>query len=335
MSCNACVSMAAMPAFAASSLPPAMPTVQSNATWTCKRNADFTRGRVFANAVVNGGGGGGTSVTTPLRSSMRWLVSGERGVRSVAVAPAAAAATPRDGDDKRVVGVAAGLLPLPAPADATPRSTGLSMDWDMAAMRWCCRAFHAAAAADTPGLPGLDDILRSKWYTMTSTPSLMHWHGPFWRQTRLVGVGRCGVVTLTVWWVAVHVGWRMAPMMRRQAHLRRVTPEEVHLSTTSAVDDVTRAQAAAIIDEVRAGGEAALVAVAVRLRDLASADEPYVMERPELERRFLELPVDQQHLLQRVAGRVKAFATAQRASIQVLDMAVPGGTAGHTVRTRV
>ncbi len=141
----------------------------------------------------------------------------------------------------------------------------------------------------------------------------------------------CAIAAIVTHWTPA--GCRLSHCRYLQAHLRRVTPEEVHLSAASAVDDVTRAQAASIIDEVRAGGEAALLNVAVRLRDLASVDEPYVMERPELERRFLELPLDQQELLQRVASRVKTFAAAQLASIQAMHMSVPGGSAGHTVRS--
>ncbi len=36
-------------------------------------------------------------------------------------------------------------------------------------------------------------------------------------------------------------------------------------------------------------------------------------------------------MLQRVAGRIEAFAAAQVASIKPMDMPVPGGSAGHTV----
>jgi histidinol dehydrogenase len=40
---------------------------------------------------------------------------------------------------------------------------------------------------------------------------------------------------------------------------------------------------------------------------------------------------DQQELLTRVAGRIRAFAQAQRDSVTDISVAVPGGTAGHTV----
>lgn len=40
---------------------------------------------------------------------------------------------------------------------------------------------------------------------------------------------------------------------------------------------------------------------------------------------------EQQELLQRVAGRVRAFAQAQRDSISDVHVRVPGGLAGHTV----
>jgi histidinol dehydrogenase len=116
------------------------------------------------------------------------------------------------------------------------------------------------------------------------------------------------------------------------AFLRRVTPEAVAAADAEAVDDVTRAQSAAIIAEVRAGGLPALLGVAVRLRDLPSADAPFVLGRPELEAAFRALPVDQQELLDRVVARVRAFAAKQLAAISAMETEVPGGLAGHVVR---
>lgn len=42
-------------------------------------------------------------------------------------------------------------------------------------------------------------------------------------------------------------------------------------------------------------------------------------------------PQSQQELLQRVAGRIRAFAQAQVDSLKPMEMAVPGGRAGHTI----
>jgi histidinol dehydrogenase len=112
--------------------------------------------------------------------------------------------------------------------------------------------------------------------------------------------------------------------------LRRVLPTEVSKQNLDPVDDVTRAQAAAIVAEVRAGGEPALLAAAQRLGDLAPG-APHIFRRPELEAAFLSLPVGERALLERVAARIRAFAAAQRASVSDVSVRVPGGTAGHTV----
>ena len=112
--------------------------------------------------------------------------------------------------------------------------------------------------------------------------------------------------------------------------LRRVLPTEVSKQNLDPVDDATRAQAAAIVGEVRAGGEAALLSIARRFGDLAP-DAPHVFRRPALEAAFLTLPEGERALLTRVAERIRAFAAAQRASVADVSVRVPGGAAGHTV----
>jgi histidinol dehydrogenase len=83
------------------------------------------------------------------------------------------------------------------------------------------------------------------------------------------------------------------------------------------------------------------------------AGSPYYLDKSQLEAGYNALPEvghasgisslrhrftlrdgnlqDQRALLQRVAGRIRTFAEAQRASIQDVDVAVPGGRAGQTV----
>ena len=111
---------------------------------------------------------------------------------------------------------------------------------------------------------------------------------------------------------------------------RRVSPGEVKHQNLDPVDDATRAQALEIVSSVRSGGEAALRSVAERLGDLQPG-APYVIPSSELQAAFDTLPPGQQALLQRVAGRIRAFAQAQRASISDLSMGIAGGSAGHSV----
>lgn len=112
--------------------------------------------------------------------------------------------------------------------------------------------------------------------------------------------------------------------------LRRVSPPSVEAANFSAVDAPTLAAARTIVEEVRVGGEAALRAHAKRLGDLA-AGAPLVIGREELAAAARSLPPADLELLQRTAGRIRAFAAAQRAAFTDIDVAVPGGRAGHTL----
>ena len=112
--------------------------------------------------------------------------------------------------------------------------------------------------------------------------------------------------------------------------LRRVLPSDVSKQNLDPVDEATRAQALSIVDEVRAGGEPALLSIAARFGDLPPG-APHIILPPALEAAFLSLPPAERALLQRVAGRIRAFAVAQRASVTDLSMPIPGGAAGHTV----
>eukprot|EP00455_Lapot_gusevi_P000897 TRINITY_DN10377_c0_g1_i4.p1 TRINITY_DN10377_c0_g1~~TRINITY_DN10377_c0_g1_i4.p1 ORF type:complete len:453 (-),score=132.79 TRINITY_DN10377_c0_g1_i4:79-1386(-) len=85
-----------------------------------------------------------------------------------------------------------------------------------------------------------------------------------------------------------------------------------------------------IIEDVKSRGEAGLLENATRLGDIKEG-EPYVLDRSVLKAAYDSLPIEQQQLLHRVAARIKAFAEAQRRSIVEMTMAVPGGSAGHTV----
>ncbi len=103
------------------------------------------------------------------------------------------------------------------------------------------------------------------------------------------------------------------------------------LARQSAVDPGTEAEARRLIEEVRTGGLAALRRIAEAFGD-RRPDEPLFLERDVLEAAAAALPTDQRELLQRTAARIGAFATAQRQTLQDVDIPVLGGRAGHTVR---
>jgi len=112
--------------------------------------------------------------------------------------------------------------------------------------------------------------------------------------------------------------------------LRMIRPEDVPDRRIAAIDPETMSQAASIVEDVRARGEAALREHAVRLGDVRE-DEPLVRSRADLRRAFESLPSEHQSLLERVNGRIRAFAEAQRRSIRDIEMPVPGGVAAQRV----
>jgi len=112
--------------------------------------------------------------------------------------------------------------------------------------------------------------------------------------------------------------------------LRRMAAADVVRQAREPVDAPTLAAAAAIVDDVRRGGEAALRGQAVRLGDLQAA-EPLVRSRAELDTAADRLNPKTRDLLERTAARIRNFAEAQRRSFADLTVSLPEGRAGHTV----
>lgn len=94
------------------------------------------------------------------------------------------------------------------------------------------------------------------------------------------------------------------------------------------VDPGTLAEAAAIVEDVRRRGETALREHGERLGDLGPGDE-IVLDRAGLEQATTAITGEQLSLLERVTGRVHAFATEQRRALGEVDVPVQGGRAGH------
>ena len=109
---------------------------------------------------------------------------------------------------------------------------------------------------------------------------------------------------------------------------RRAADIAAHLAASVAGDVALRA--ARIVDDVRRRGEVAVRRYAARFDGLAP-DAPLVLGRDRLEAALAAMPREDRARLERVAGRIRAFAEAQRASLTDLDVAIPGGRAGHTV----
>lgn len=112
--------------------------------------------------------------------------------------------------------------------------------------------------------------------------------------------------------------------------LRVVAFRDLAASGRRLPDPAVLAQAAAIVEDVRARGELALREHAERLGDV-EAGAPLVLDRAALADAFAAESSATRSLLERTARRIRDFARAQRRTLVALDMSVPGGRAGHTV----
>ncbi|MEA3246456.1 MAG: histidinol dehydrogenase [Gemmatimonadota bacterium] len=111
--------------------------------------------------------------------------------------------------------------------------------------------------------------------------------------------------------------------------LRRLRAADVPMTARRAVDADTERAAAAIVAEVREGGEAALLACATRYDGWSGA--PWRCTRGDLARARESLDAPTRELLERAAARIRQFAEAQRGALANIEVPVPGGVAGHTV----
>ena len=112
--------------------------------------------------------------------------------------------------------------------------------------------------------------------------------------------------------------------------LRRLELTAVPQLRRAAVDGATLDAAARIVQDVRDRGEAALRHHAERLGDLA-AGEPLFRTRADMLAALDGISTADRDVLERTADRIRAFAQSQRSTLGDLDVAVPGGRAGHTV----
>lgn len=114
--------------------------------------------------------------------------------------------------------------------------------------------------------------------------------------------------------------------------LRRLALQDISTRQRPAVDSATLARTANLLAEVRANGDAALIALAQRFGDLPESHDParpILIQPPALHAALVSLPAADRAVLERTADRVSTFARAQRACLTPLRVSVPGGFAGH------
>jgi histidinol dehydrogenase len=90
------------------------------------------------------------------------------------------------------------------------------------------------------------------------------------------------------------------------------------------------AEAAPIVEAIRAGGEAALRHYAEQFGDVQPR-EGLFHDRPALDRALRLLPAGDRARLERVAERIRTFAEAQRRALCPVMVPVPGGIAEHRI----
>jgi phosphoribosyl-ATP pyrophosphohydrolase/phosphoribosyl-AMP cyclohydrolase/histidinol dehydrogenase len=96
------------------------------------------------------------------------------------------------------------------------------------------------------------------------------------------------------------------------------------------VDPDAYRDAVKLVEDVKAGGTQALRDIGEKLGDIQSGAR-LIYRRAELEEALNTLADADQALLKRVAGRIEAFAEAQKASLSLMTMDIPGGQAGQRV----
>ena len=112
--------------------------------------------------------------------------------------------------------------------------------------------------------------------------------------------------------------------------LKRLKPEEVPYIRRDPVDVKARSVAEPIVEAVKNEGEAALRRYAEQFDGIAPGGK-LIISQEELKAAYNSLPEAQRAMLERTAARIRAFAAAQRESIQEVTIGIPGGEAGHTV----
>lgn len=110
--------------------------------------------------------------------------------------------------------------------------------------------------------------------------------------------------------------------------LRTIAAEQVLKDRRSPINAVTLGEAAEIVEDVRRRGEAAVREYGERFGDMEPGDR-LVFDRDELMSALGGIDPSARGLLDRTANRIRTFAEAQRSCLYDLEVAIPGGRAGH------
>ena len=114
------------------------------------------------------------------------------------------------------------------------------------------------------------------------------------------------------------------------AILKRTRAAEMPVARREGLDEEVLVAAGRIVRDVRTGGEAALRRHAEALGDV-QPEQPLAIGSTKLDRALSQIDSETRAFLERVAGRIRAFAEAQLDSLRTMEMPIPGGVAGHCI----
>ena len=109
--------------------------------------------------------------------------------------------------------------------------------------------------------------------------------------------------------------------------LRRVVPESIKGANQFSLTDDIRAAVTPIVNAVKSGGKPALIEQALKFGDIPNASAKIVYSKDDLTQAYDSISSAERDVMERVAHRVRLFATAQRTSIKSIVSRVPGGYA--------
>lgn len=112
--------------------------------------------------------------------------------------------------------------------------------------------------------------------------------------------------------------------------MRTLDPDELPRARRLELGPDTLVTVAAIVGEIKSGGECALRRHAERLGDIEPG-QPLWITRDLLDAALDDLPQDQQQLLHRVADRIRAFARMQKECLREGELQRDGMAAGHSI----
>lgn len=122
-----------------------------------------------------------------------------------------------------------------------------------------------------------------------------------------------------------------SPPSSKWSTLKTIRPEEIQQFSYEAVDNIALEQAREIVQDVRQNGDDALLKHAVRLRDLESSQDKYIMNKEDMLEAFMSITDSERELLQQIGDDIRKFAQAQLETIRPMETTIRGGIAGQDV----